>query len=378
MIKSGDGGALLVNYWYAHNVGHAVEALRYCQGYKAATPEMAVSVLLNAASPMELARCCRFVNHAFAVPYAPWFGQDDAVAALESVPRDWDYVVDNHRRAENDGVPGMDEFYTTSDDHFNTRIARCLIGRPPVPYSRNQTIKLELPDASREFAMGYLREGQLGIALMPGGSDDNSARYPSHESWRRIVGGLHARHPDARVFFVGRFGGSGTTTRIGRDQLDDLLALIPGSVDCFAMGIVDQLAIVEACSLFASVHTGFGSAAVAVGTPWVTLSGGPWPEYFFNGIPFRSIVPERRFPAYDHSPGAELVADVDGTPRTPSMTAERVSVDLRRFLDAADDLIEQRLTYESCMRTYFTDLLGHYDGDRARVWSFDNAHDAFI
>jgi hypothetical protein len=38
---------LLVNYWYAHPVGHALEGMRYALGYKAANPELRVSLLLN-------------------------------------------------------------------------------------------------------------------------------------------------------------------------------------------------------------------------------------------------------------------------------------------------------------------------------------------
>ncbi len=62
------GRTLLVNYWYAHPVGHAIEAVRHCLGYKRANPDAEVSVLLNAATPVELASWCPFIAEAFAVP----------------------------------------------------------------------------------------------------------------------------------------------------------------------------------------------------------------------------------------------------------------------------------------------------------------------
>lgn len=60
---------LLVNYWYAYPVGHAIEGFRYCLGYKTADPALRVSLLLNAATAVELARCCPFVEDVYAVPY---------------------------------------------------------------------------------------------------------------------------------------------------------------------------------------------------------------------------------------------------------------------------------------------------------------------
>ncbi len=44
---------LLVNFFYAHPAGHAVEALHYCLGHHAADPTREVSVALNAATSVE-------------------------------------------------------------------------------------------------------------------------------------------------------------------------------------------------------------------------------------------------------------------------------------------------------------------------------------
>ena len=63
--------------------------------------------------------------------------------------------------------------------------------------------------------------------------------------------------------------------------------------------------------MFLSPHTGFGMAALAVGTPWLALSGGRWFEYFFNRVPFRSIIPDlERYPSFTQF----ALAPVVGTP----------------------------------------------------------------
>ena len=46
---------VLVNFFYAPPVGHAVEALHYCLGHHAADPEREVAVTLHADTAVRLA-----------------------------------------------------------------------------------------------------------------------------------------------------------------------------------------------------------------------------------------------------------------------------------------------------------------------------------
>jgi hypothetical protein len=132
---------------------------------------------------------------------------------------------------------------------------------------------------------------------------------------------IHAARPGVRFALVGkRRADERTAKAIGDDELRRLLAHPSRPVDVFDLGLVEQLAVVEACDVFLSPHTGFGLAALAVATPWLTLSGGRW----FNDVPFRSIIPEtERYPAFSQFVPAEIVTDDDGAPRTPSMSATR-------------------------------------------------------
>jgi hypothetical protein len=113
--------------------------------------------------------------------------------------------------------------------------------------------------------------------------------------------------------------------------------VVTDAVDAFDLALVEQLAVLEACDALLSPHSGFGFAASCVGTPWATISGGRWPEYFFNGVPFRSVLPDpRRYPCYTHETGGpdSGVPDRDGRLRTPSMSIERVEDDLDLVLSA--------------------------------------------
>src|SRR5947208_1623168 len=118
-------GSVLVNYWYAHPVGHAIEALRYCLGYKAADPALKVGLLLNDSMPLELVGCCAAVDELYAVQYRTFDEPDgDPRAALGGLPRDWDWVVENHREREatHDAYRGFRAFFDASHEHLRPRV----------------------------------------------------------------------------------------------------------------------------------------------------------------------------------------------------------------------------------------------------------------
>src|SRR5687767_13901864 len=181
--------SLLVNYWYANPVGHAVEGLRYCLGYHCANPDLRISLLLNGSTATELAALCPFLEATYAVDFG-FFDDDRAPAgALADVPRDWDYVVDEPRSRAEYPLAAFDNlrrFYAASDEHFRARASRTMAGAAPPPYEPHQQLRLELPPAARERAGLELGDAPVRIALMPAGSARRS-EYPSVKSWVSIV-----------------------------------------------------------------------------------------------------------------------------------------------------------------------------------------------
>ena len=139
--------SLLVNFWYAHPVGHAVEALRYCLGY--AGDELEASLLLNGATAIELGSCAPFVRETYSVDYVDFLGRTgDPDAALAHVPRDWDYVLDDQRSRQPDQLelaPGVRAYYQAAYRHFRARIRHGTAGSEPPEYVPNRQLRLELP-----------------------------------------------------------------------------------------------------------------------------------------------------------------------------------------------------------------------------------------
>ena len=193
---------------------------------------------------------------------------------------------------------------------------------------------------------------------------------------------MSERFPSAVFCLVGKLGSGGARSQstISRAEIDRLFASCP-AIDCFDRPLLEQLAIVEASTLFVSPHTGFGFAAVSVGTPWLTISGGQWHEMFFNGVPFHSVLPDTdRYPCFGWgAPLPRIDADEDGEgPRTVSMSAARIREDLPEIVDAAARLVEGRIGYEDAHAAYWPRLLAAYHGDRSRIFSFDNVHEPYL
>jgi hypothetical protein len=383
---AGPGRSLLVNFWYAHPVGHAIEALRYCLGYHRADPSMYISLLLNGATPTELADLCPFIHRTYSVGFT---GFRDAVTdpapAVRDISREWDYVVDDHRSRQPDQLAnyaGLRRFYEASGRHFRARLAHGTAGSEPPAYEPHHQLRLELPSEARQAARRELGPASPRIAVVPAASTDARYAYPSAGSWELVLRALDAAFPGVRFCLVGKLRrDERTSTSFGRDELERLQAVIPGAVDCFDRPIVEQLASVEACDLFLSPHTGFGMAALAVGTPWLALSGGRWPEFFFNGVPFYSVLPDPQRNAWYtfHEPPPRLAQDEDGEgPRTPSMTRARIREDLPELLEGARLLLERRITYEEALRLHFSRVAERSPSKRTWMWSFDGIHERYV
>jgi hypothetical protein len=125
---------LLVNFFYAQPVGHAVEALHYCLGHHRADPRRSVSLALNASSAHELAAFCPFVDAVHPIEHPFVEACSDSAARLAALPRTWDWVVDDFRRLQDfqlRAFPGMRDYYAAGDRHLIARQGRSVVGATP-------------------------------------------------------------------------------------------------------------------------------------------------------------------------------------------------------------------------------------------------------
>jgi hypothetical protein len=367
------GDSLLVNFVYAQQVGHVIEALHYAHGYHVADPSRRISLALNARTATELAALAPFIERTY--PIGVDLFDADARPDLTGVPSTWDWIVTDSRSvdpAQQQLFPGLAAYHEAVGT-FEVRQGRGLTGfKLPPSYAPGQHLRLTLPDDVRERAAKRYDGGGPRIAILPGGSAPRSF-YPSVRSWELIIAALLRRYPDATFCLVGKVHeDERTSTTFTRAELDQLLAAMPRSVDVVDAPLLDQVGAVNACDVLVSPHSGFSMIALAAGTPWLTIGGNRWSEYFFNGVPFYTVIPDLdRFPSYTQM-GEDPPAVEDDGERMPSMSRPRIDADLEEIVSGAERLVERTWDYATALRDHATRMLPVVGGDPQRLWSIDN------
>lgn len=368
------GESLLVNFVYCHPVGHAVEALQYALGYRRADPDRRIGVVLNSATAVRLADWCDAVDEVYTVDIDV-FEPGDA-GMLAHVPAEWDWVVDDprgHQSWQHQFFPGLQRYYELSAQHFRTTRGHLQVGAPRPSYQRRNPLRLALPEQARDWAARLLPEHDgPTIAVLPGGSAERW-RYPSLASWQRILAAFAQRWPQVRFCLTGKHADDGrTSTGFTRAEFEALAEVAPQVVWAIDVPLERQLAALQRCEMLLSPHTGFAFAAMATGTPWLSLAGNDWAEYYFNpGVPFHSVLPDlERFPCYLLLGNTPDPVD-DGGPRAPSMSAARIEADLPELLDGAAKLLAG-LDFDTAMRDHAARVHALFGGRRELLYSVDD------
>ena len=386
----GERRSLLVNFVYCHPVGHVIEALHYCHGYHRADPGLRIGLALNADTPTELAALCPYVDDVYPISIDVFDRAYDPASALDAIPPGWDWVAGDargqqpHQRV---AFPGLARYYDQARARFAADGSILgTAGAAPPSYSPGCQFRLVLSSTACSRAERLLRDARPGvrgdpgprIAVLPAGNGPRSS-YPSVRSWRLLIAALAGRWPGALFCLVGKQRRDGrTTTSLAAAELGELRGMLPSACDAVDLPLTDQLAIVAGCDVLISPHSGFGMAALAVGTPWLSIAGNRWPEYYFNGVPFYSVLPDlKRFPAYNAFDPDPSPVDDDG-PRAPSMCYERVREDLAEIVDGAARLIERRWQFETAMSGHFARIWALREGRPDLIWSIDSAHERYL
>lgn len=370
---------LLVNYVYWQNVGHAIEALRYTLGYYKANPSLEVSLILNEHTPYELAYLCSWIKNVYLVNLP-----DEEIKVTKNlyrhIPTSWDYVVSDHRSQTKEWCPGaFYEYYQQMNQYLVVKYSRGLCGDNSVPYKPNQQLKLDLPEKNLCWAKRQMINTKINVGFLFAGHKERKY-FPSMKSWQAIISAFYERYGEnLSVYFFGKLKRKAhrTLTSVSRKDIDNLLEKYPRSVDCFDVGFLNQLAVAKNLDVFISPHSGFSFAVLVVGTPWLTISGGRWSEYFYNGVPFYSVLPDRKkYPVYEDKNFNKTVKEEEGR-KILSMSYQRIIEDLPEILHGADILIDKKWGYERCLKNHFKKLTKFYD-DPKQIWSFDGIHTEFI
>lgn len=296
---------LLLNWVYHHPVGHAVEAFKVAKGLAIANDDVAIHLMLNSRTPVELSGACDWIEQAYAIDVADVLLRGNAAGCLSGIPEDWDYIVNDHRPTCSPFPfeQSLRAFHNLAEERFHARLWRGgqhQLRFPGTPrYTRNATIRMQVPEEARAFVRS-LPLSSLNFVLIPGGSSPEPI-YPTADRWRSILAALQEEFPSAHFFITGRSAADDRSSTLGfPPEAVARLARTSGRIfSCYDIGIWNQLALIERSDVLVAPHTGFAFLAPSVGTPWLAVSGVRWPECYFNEVPFYSVLPVcRHYPCW--------------------------------------------------------------------------------
>jgi hypothetical protein len=354
---------ILLSYLCRAFVGHSVEALRYARGLFEANPGMEVHLALSDRCVPEIAQGCPWIAQIHPIHVADLEGPVADRAALAQLPTEWDYIIDDltivHEtdtidpaRLDPEAI-ALRRYYRLTAEILTARAGRGALSpsmRLPagLAYRPRTRVTLSVPAANQAFVDRYAHAGHT-IGVLLGGSFAYQW-YPDVSSWVKILGALGQALPTARFHLTGvRQSGPGQTRTAGYTEADiaEIIGSGPDLVDCYDIGFWNQLALFERCDLVVAPRTGFAALALCVGTPWLTISGGDWPEYFFNGVPFYPVLPDD--PDY---PYHASIYPEDTPTKIPSMRPENLDRKIPEIVEAAHLLLDPEFTYAAAVQRY--------------------------
>ncbi len=355
---------LLINYIYYNPVGHVAEALKFSRGFHDANPGLEIHLALNKYSPTELTAACPWIAKTYPIDIYQFLQGGSGAACLDGIPRSWDYVM-TETRIPHDiaraGRVGRDEeamsnYYRVTEPLFHaSRGTGTFFPRIKFPdglkYLVDSKVELQLPQSALDFAKARAHDGPT-ICVLLGGSGSYRG-YPAVRTWIKILHALNDKFPNLKIYLTGvRKSANGWTRTAGYTDgnIRNILNRFSNIVDCYDIGLWNQLAIVKQSGVFLSPHTGFGFLAPCVDTPWLAISGGNWGEYFFNHVPFYSVLPDN--PDFPYFGNPKIWDAFKRSSKIPDMDPKNLDRKIPEIVEAAALLMDESFTFEEALKRH--------------------------
>lgn len=289
---------LLIVWVYYPAVGHLVEAIEVAANYHAANPKLDIHVLLNSETPFILCEYCDFISKVHTVDVKS--GVQDGRVLNELNQIGFDYVIfpkrfkytpqdfPNHLLMLNQYL--FKGLRAKIWNGYNDTASSDMNSLTEKPYS---PFRIKVPKIKVTFEIPDHNNSPKISVILKGASQQTI--WPSLHVWKKLL--LHVKkiYPQA-VFYITGITNSNISSINGSSQaknkIGQFINSIPGALNCYNIGLENQLAVIEHSDVLIAPHTGFAFLAPCVGTPWLALSGGQWAEHMPAGMRFYSVLPK--------------------------------------------------------------------------------------
>jgi len=355
---------LLVNWVYYRPVGHALEGLKVARDYFEADKDLKISVLLNSEMPNEIGALCSWVEKIYIADVKELAECGLQAKCLEKIPAHWDYVVSDDRLMHSLSS-FSEELKSANQTIIKYLQARIWKGNRFFPQHENMPhikfdteMRFDVPDNAKEFIAKYRHNG-LKICILPAGSNADTI-YPEVRWWVKMMKSVTNSFPDARFYMTGAKNKNGNRSEsytFSDDDISLILSEIDNVENCFDIGIVNQIALLEYCDLLISPHSGFAFLASCVNTPWLSISGARWPEYFYNHIKFYNVLPScKKYPCYTGMK-EECVTEIENGNPVICMSTIELDKKIPQIIEGIKQLVDDDFTYKDSIELYRKNVL---------------------
>jgi len=289
---------LLIAWVYHPAVGHLVEALQVAANYLAANPNLEIHVLVHYKTPFKIGSYCDFIHQICPLDPEDCNKENKMIQALRKLELDYVVFPKRLKYTPQDFTSSLlecNQFLQTTLKPkiwggYNDTPSKDLMALQENPYSAfkinipKDKITYNLPDASGEPIFSVMLKGA-----------SKQTKWPSFKTWKIILLHIKKKYPKARFLITGVLKAHGDIHNSDfqlKNKIDTFIASIPGAINCYDIGLENQLAIIQSSSIFIAPHTGFAFLAPCLGTPWLALSGGEWAEEMPAQMPFYSVLPD--------------------------------------------------------------------------------------
>ena len=348
---------LLIAWLYHPAVGHLVEALQVAANYYAANPNLEIHVLVNSKTPYIIGNYCDFIFKVH--PVQVHLDGINGVSINSFKHYEFDYVIfpKRFKYTPQDFPENLLKANHFLQGYFKPKIwggyndtpSKDLMALQENPYS---AFKINIPKDKRTYNLPDTSGAPIFSVMLKGAS--KQTKWPSLNTWKIILLHIKKIYPEALFLITGVLEAHGDIHNSYfqlKNKIETFIASIPGAINCYDIGLENQLAIIQNSNVFIAPHTGFAFLAPCLGTPWLALSGGEWAEEMPAQMPFYSVLPScRKYPCHGGDMKFECKARVKL--KQPIKCMSSLNTKLDDILVGIEKLLNKEYKFDDAFNDY--------------------------
>lgn len=349
--------SLLIVWVYFPAVGHLIEAIEVAANYKKLNPDLKIHILVHQDTPYHIGNYCDFIEAMHSLDLNHY--QENIKISNDLSSEGYDYVLFQKRlKYTPQDFPKpllvcnlyLQEYFKAKiwsgfDDTYDSD-PQALKAQAYSPFRikiPKEKITFRLPESS------YYPK----IAILLKGASQQTV-WPERSFWKVLCRRILKDYPNA-VFLITGISSVHKSPKIKiekvKHRIDRYIESIPQAINCYDVGLENQLGIIERADVFLAPHSGFSFLAPCLGTPWLALSGGEWAEHMPAKQPFYSVLPTcKKYPC--NNGDMKLECKVRLKIKQPIKCMSDLSKKYDDILFGLKKLLSKDYSYEESFRDY--------------------------